>query len=638
MANVAEQSAVTARAGRPFTFTRIRAGASAEFFPGAGSTLHFANRDVDTLAARGIPAGLLQAGDAVKVEYLGRVVFQGDVDTIMDRRGRGDDRVQDVTCAGPWSRLGRLVFRQQWGMGEVAFSSSRVVLGQSALGDELTMAEQLAEIIDFAAEPCGIAAGTMDALAQHLPLDEARDITCADAIRRELRFFPKRIVRFDYSTPTPELEIVEPSDADAAYVADIPKTDRVYRYTAHPVSCVDVAVDAAEMAINGDSLSMHQVWPEDGDTSALDCLHVIMPLARGGGSTSTESFKSEVEPLPDDLNSKDWWKAKHKRLENVPIGAFHITRACRREGAAHDYPNIAKSTRGEIEAAGLKCEVVRYTVEVKIETADDVEENVVLSMDFLTTNARNRTYTWQTGSTATAGETLPEGLARALYEQRSQSLVSEQMTVRLGAAANFPVLGDAADGLYLQSIDVDVADVTARLSFGQPEHLSAEDMRSLLNGFRQRGSASTAALREKAAEDEEEDDDAPGGIPPISSSEWSPGTKAKTTIKGSEGKPIELDSAKVTDGTMQVRTLTIRDESGGTSTVQYLATSDATVDGEKDESEDKPPSSDPDNCDDSHPGGGDYVPGAGGPPPPIGDPSVVVPSDETGESVTCSTC
>ena len=63
MANASEQSAVTARTGKPFTFTRHRANAAdAEFFPGAGSTLRFANRDTDTLNAVGIPAGLLQSG------------------------------------------------------------------------------------------------------------------------------------------------------------------------------------------------------------------------------------------------------------------------------------------------------------------------------------------------------------------------------------------------------------------------------------------------------------------------------------------------------------------------------------------------------------------------------------------------
>ena len=151
MANASEQSAVAARTGKPFTFTRKRENATAEFFPGAGSTLRFANRDTDTLNAIGIPAGLLQAGDTVTVAYLGATVFQGTVERIVDRHGRGDDRVQDVTCQGPWGKLNRLVFRQLWGTGAAQFSSSRVILNQTALGATQSMADQLDEIVTFAA-------------------------------------------------------------------------------------------------------------------------------------------------------------------------------------------------------------------------------------------------------------------------------------------------------------------------------------------------------------------------------------------------------------------------------------------------------------------------------------------------------
>ena len=198
-------------------------------------------------------------------------------------------------------------------------------------------------------------------------------------------------------------------------------------------------------------------------------------------------------------------------------------------------------------------------------------------LDFLTTDARSGTYTVQTGSTATAGEELPEGLAQALYEQRSQSLASERMTVRLGAT--FPKLGDAADGLYLQSFDVDVAGLTARLSFGQPEHLSAEDMKSLLNGFRQRGSASTANLREREGAAEGEEPPAPGGIPPIASSEWSPGKKQKTTIKGGTGAGnIVLDASTVDDGkTIETAKLKYTDAEGNEKEAQILGSEDVEI-------------------------------------------------------------
>ena len=572
MANASEQSAVTARTGKPFTFTRKRGNATAEFFPGAGSTLRFANRDVDTLNVVGIPAGLLQAGDTVAVAYLGATVFQGTVERIVDRRGRGYDRVQDVTCQGPWGRMNRLVFRQQWGVGTAQFSSSRVILNQMATGLPQNMAAQLSEIISFAAAKCGFAAGTIQADTLVLPADEARDITCADAIRRMLRFHPKRIVRFDYSGSAPALEIVEPSGDDASYVASIPNTQREYVYNAHPVSCVDIATDATDILLSdGSSAIQHQTWPEDADTTDLDCLHVTIPLAPGSAGTTTESFDSVTEDMPTSMNDAIWWKNKHPRLANVPNSAFGVYDGDR---SPANYPRIAKSTKGELEAAGLHCEVSRCSCKCRIRTADDEEEDIVLTMDFLTTDATTRRYTWQTGSSWTAGETLPDGLARAIYEQRSGSLLNERMTIRLGSS--FPQLGDMADGLYLQSFDVDLADLTARLEFGQPEHLSVENMRSLLNGFRQRGYAENAVLRSGAGGGEEDEDDASGGIPPIASSEWSPGKKSKTTIAASgsdSGGKIVLDSSDVgTDKEAKIREITIVASGGKEKKVKVLAT------------------------------------------------------------------
>lgn len=602
MSNASEQSAVTPRTGKPFTFTRKRTNAAdAEFFPGAGSTLHFANRDTDTFTARGVPAGLLQPGDEVTVKYNNATVFKGEVSRILDRHGRGDDRIQDVTVAGPWDQLGRLVFKQTWGNQTVNFSSSRVILGQTAAGVAQTMAAQIAEIADYAAQYCGMELASADnhAPLMCLPLDEARDITCADAIRRELRFFPKLIVRFDYASGTPALQIVDPAHADtASYMASIPMTAREYTYNAHPVKYVDVTVDAVEIAVNGDAASFHQEYPAiPSGTSPLDVLHVTVPLANGGGSTTNESFKIETELLPGQdgspytgLDDKNWWKAKHPRLENVAPTAIEISDARRNDsGETNVYQRILKNAKDEVEAAGKHCRVTRFTCKCKISTTDYEEEEIHLSMDFLTTDATTRTYTVQTGSTATAGEELPAGLAQALYEQRSQSLVSEVATVRLGAS--FPKLGDklvetvgnATETLFLQSFDVDCYDLTARLSFGQPEHLSADDMKSLLNGFRQRGSASTAVLREQKGAAEGEEPDAPGGIPPIASSEWAPGKLVKTVLKKTAANRsvpgiINLDSTAIPDGdTAQFRNLTYTDSNGVQQTVKVLSTAAATI-------------------------------------------------------------
>lgn len=586
-----------ARDGRPFRFVRIRGGQEAEFFPGAGTTLRFANRDVDTLTLPLLPDGLVRAGDAVRVEYLGARVFQGTAEKIVDMHGRGDERVQTVTCHGPWGPMNRLVFRQQWGFkgpnGAVSFSTPRVVLNQTALGLHQSMTETVREICAFAATKCGFAYADANVAVDDvlLPFDEARDLTCASALQRELRFFPRKIVRFDYGVSgLPAIHVDEPSGTDAAYVAAIPKTARKYEYTAHPVRCVDVYTANVDTNLLSPALS-HQFYPEDEALlDDLDCLHAYIPLAPGSASTSWKSFDCVVENLPQ-ITDKSWWLEKHPRLQGVAASHVTIVGSAERTGTKQ-FDRIAKASAAELKEIGVNYEVETFRVRAKIDTGDDMEENVILEMTFLMTDAVNKTYTWQTGSSSTAGETLPAGLAKAIFEQRSGELLNEEMTVRLGDA--FPVLGDGCDGLLLQEYAVDCQNLTADLHFGQPEHLSVEDMRDLLNGFRQRGYASNAPLREDGEPDEDEAEEI-GGIPPLSTSAWSPGIKVKTTIKQGAGgakaagssitmdasggggsfnlKTSELDGGE----TVGVHTLTYTDKDGEEHTYKVLSDKDIEI-------------------------------------------------------------
>jgi len=576
------------RSDRAFRFLK---NGTDEFFPGT-ARLHYVSKNADTLTLGGLPAGLLATGDAVIVQYrpdastAWTTVFAGDVAKITDRHGRGDDRVQTVICEGPWGKMARLVFRQTWACnaGGASFSSARVVLNQSPVGEDYTISEQIQEIADFAASKCGFSAGSYAIGAVVLPKDESRDLTCAAALQRELRFFPKKIVRFDYSGTTPTLVITEPTtETDAAYVAAVPKTQRQYEYNAHPITAVDVYTDDVQTVTGDDNVDKsilgqtHQIYPTDADTSGLDVLHAYVPLAPGEASTSWKSLDSDTEDITAYiLNSSVWWRTKHPRLQGVALENITISGGTR---SPANYPRIARNTADELEEAGLHSEISHFTCRAKIVTEDDEEEDILLSMDFLTTDALTRTYTWQTGSSSSAGETLPEGLARALFEQRAGTLVEERMTIRL--YDGWPTLGDAADGLVLQDIDIDCGDCTAALSFGQPETLSAEDMRNLLNAFRARGYSFNAPLRAEG-EPDPADTTHVGSIKPLSSTEFAPGQKSKTTIKKRNGGAILLDAAKVPDGsTIDVKTFTRYDSAGNPSQSQILGTGDCSFPGIK---------------------------------------------------------
>ena len=589
MSVVSAQSGITAREDKPFAFYTN----GSEFFPAAGARLRFASCDTDTLTLPGLPVGLLGKDDVVTVSYKGTQVFRGTVSTRVERQGRGTDRVEDVTVEGPWGLMARLVFRQEWKVtGTVGESCSHLILNQSPLGELQNMTAQVREIAEYASDNgCGFSysENDIDAGDTQLPPDEARDITCAAAIMRTLRFFPQTVCRFDYSSTTPALHVSIPptSPSAASYLAMIPKTQRSYARTSHPVVGVDIATEGFDLVTGNNSVDStlrkftHQTA---GVQNSIDTLHIFMPLAKGSSSTSWE--KLDVETLPGDTyTSLNFWIQHHPALAGFSTtGANKVEFA--NPGETNIFPTslpiangrLTDTTVGDLRRFGLQAEVVRMTATVKVTTADKVE-TLALTLDWVCTNATTRTYTRQTGSSSTAGETLPEGLAAAILAQRGGDLMSEEVTIRLGDS--FPTLGDAdvvtensaTQVLYLQSFDVDCYDLTAQLHFGRPAFLSPEDMRDLLLGFRQRGFASNVPNRgEPDADDNMED---AGGVQPITSSSIVVSSIEKTTIKKTGSGTITLDAGKVDSGnTVQVSRLTYKDAEGEEHEAQIIGTED----------------------------------------------------------------
>ena len=587
-----------------FTFKRTRGGTTVDFLPGTGAKLHFGNRDADTCSFGDVPAGFFVSGDRVTVFYGGTIVFVGELQKRTEVRGRGDLQREDVTFAGPWEAMRRLVYRQYWNTGDGYSLSSRLILNQHQSGTPQNLDSELREILAHGAEACGYGIGTVSVSSKFLPFDECRDITVADAVNRELRFFPKSVVRFDYSGETPTVSILRGADnaTDASYVATVAKTDRTYEYDAHPITGVDLEI---ETTVDGYRQIVHQTA---GQTTAgnPDCLYATIQLQGASGSTVTQSLEVETEEI-DDITAYDWWLKKHPRLANYAPGEVRI-RDAKRSGEADkdDYPRIAKNAAGELKSAGIKCRVETFSCTATVSCGQDIEEDIMLTMQFLTTNATTKTYRWVVSSESEAGETCPEGLAAAILADRSGTLMNERMAIRLGDA--LPVIGDRCDGLYLQSFDIDCASLTAELNFGQPEHLSVEDMASLLSGFRNKKRPSTVFSRYTAKpQDDHKDEVEIGGIPPLQSTDWSPGQKVKTEIASKDpgsnhitldstkndggdgntsatseakGGNIELKTAQIDAGkTIAVRKMTIKGagENGADLIVQVLATEDLTV-------------------------------------------------------------
>ena len=579
----------------PFKFYRVRGGSKTRIYPHAGARLHFGSREADSLSLPTLPVGTLASGDKVEVSYLETTVFLGTVEKRVLRKTGGSEQTETVTVLGPWSKMARLVYRQSWSalrrLGADADPvlgsdySSRLILNETAQGLPQDLDSELAEIAEHAATACGYAVGDIDVSEQVLPSDECRDITVADAIRRELRLFPKAVARFDYSSGTPTLVIDRGQSANYA-VAD--RTEREIEYDGHPITGVDLQIDTSGEIDGVSYLSItHQ---KAGDVSAgnPDCLYATLQVRGASSNTVRQSFKSVTEAIPGDLNSVGWWRQKHPRLEKVAPAAIKSISEGTRTPSTYD--RISAATAGELEEAGLKCEVSKFSCKATIETEDDKEEDIYLTAHFLTTNATGtasdpKTYTWISQSSTESGEWVPDGLAEAILAERCGSIRSEKMTIRLGET--FPAIGDTitdeGQTLPLQSFDVDCADLTADLFFGAPEYLSPEDMAALLSNFRNKRTTSSSTVRKTGKKDDGAGADVQmGGIPPLSSTEFQPGTKAHTTIRSASGSggSIDLDSSKLDGGEkVEVHKLTVKASKEGEKDREYkiLGTEDVEI-------------------------------------------------------------
>lgn len=164
--------------------------------------------------------------DSVGVFSGGTQWFSGIV-TQVPRMGAPDAEAMMYKVAGPWWYLDNLVFQQPYQNVFLGYAtpgdsstpatfgtkhSTHLFLNQGLSGSALvkvTTGAQIIEALNWALKPfvdasaappfqIGSVTPAVDA-----PIDEVRDITCAEVIRKMLRWTPDAVTWFDYSTSPP---------------------------------------------------------------------------------------------------------------------------------------------------------------------------------------------------------------------------------------------------------------------------------------------------------------------------------------------------------------------------------------------------------------------------------------------------
>jgi hypothetical protein len=482
--------------------------------------------------------------------FTGRVT---GIEPVADAQG---ERVL-YTLSGPWWYLDHCIFEVEWKVWDGAWttaSTSRVILGQDVTGARLTVAQQVAQIVQHAVDrgaPMDI--GTISA-AVTPPLDEATDLTCDEAIQRMLRWAPDAVSWFDYTPTKPVLHIRRHSELTVVSISlaqpvnPTPSTARIIEHSISPLHDLQIPGIRIrfERTDEADGANYSSVAEQvAGDPDEFGALSMTMNL-EGGRSISQ---RLATEDLPASTGNVAWWEGRClplKGLQNLTLtdvvpAAWPLPRELV-EGTVPEWLQDQVSTFD-----------LTVTAKASGVTADGgtTIKDMPVEVRIICTDGDSRVYRHITAG----GETAPAGLAAAVFAALSRLQYSGRLVyvqdecggvLRPGYRLN--VLGGRAEwatmGEAIASVTEDIDRGRTHVEFGPPVYLSPADWLELCRAMRIRGQAVSAQRRVSGVVDA----DAPldGGPGPVRVPGAGLVPYEKLTIAGYGGAKIVLDPTQGT--------------------------------------------------------------------------------------------
>lgn len=448
--------------------------------------------------------GTLQIYKTVGAEKL--QWFEG---TLLSARRSMNKQVsgRQYTVVNAWYQLDNHLFQQIWKSytGDpdnlVDVPSSHLLLGTKVVDNVLvrqSVHDQIKEILDYAiTSGVSLQYDLTGIPTINLPVDELRDQSCGDAIRRQLKWLPDVVASWDYSLSPPKLifakrDAIEPVELkvfDAKKISDL-EIDERYDLRRPAV------VLKYEISNNNDGFSWveHAVDKKPDDATGTELKALVMTIDLEGVSRSTSSAYVAVQPIH--IDDVAWWKPRVSWLEDEKITSIELSDPFRSGvlGLANELVDGSFAPWMETDL-GLKYEQETVTIQAVVTFEDGTIREELLNVDINSTNAITKTY--YTVDSFTEGELPPVGLAEELYnavnrrEQEGKFSLKEQECSGLllaGFTFNFP---DGRDewktmrALINESTEL-VDDGRTELQFGPPPYLAAGELVELLRANRQR--------------------------------------------------------------------------------------------------------------------------------------------------------
>lgn len=445
--------------------------------------------------------------DDVTVQRDGSTWFVGKA---MEPRRVGTSGRESITytIVGPWFQLERITYQQTharlYSASLTTRTNSRVILGTDTDGDRLNSQEVITEVVDYA---LSVVSGFLqldnDSRAVEFPYEEMSSLSCAEAIKRALRWSPDVVTWFDYTTTPPTLHLDERGDLASAdlVIADVVISQNEIRPRPDLVrDRVEVKFEYVN-SFDGDQYTTIVEQVAGTDSTGLKTL--VLDYQLQGNTFVVQEQAVRAETIQKD--SAAWWKKRHSKLVNATVSTIaNDSQTAVDDGEANDGTSYSRqlitgSIADWMSQGTCKQEIV---ADVTYTPAGGVQTTEKLSLTITGTNATTKTY--RKVNLTQEAEPEPTGLAQAildsietLHYEGSVDLAEDEAgaTRYLGNVLNISggrTAWETMDAMIVEE-SLSLGGGRTRLTFGPPRYLAPDQLFALSRQTRERRAGDATA-------------------------------------------------------------------------------------------------------------------------------------------------
>lgn len=436
---------------------------------------------------------LFEPEGVLRVFREGEPWFEGLV-TRVPAWGDAQQEAREYAIAGPWWYLQNTVYQQAWKNrgSETQVESGHVVLGLDSEGEPITTGAQVRAILDYA-RACGAPFEVGRVFEGfHFPLLEVKDLTCAEALRRVLRWHPDAVTHFDYRRAKPLLHIEQRTQIKKKTLF-LKKTPGLESVSLTPqqggkVSEVVICYEETQDTAEGLERTIERdVFPAGATGKTPKALVMTVPLQ----PPHVTYLKAAIVVKRVEPESVEWWQEHLPFLKDLSVRDITVD--------AVEIPDVLTLLKNElIEGAiadwmPVEAKRIWLCAQLSWETTMERVVSRDVRIELTITNAQTQEY--HTTLVHAMDEPAEAGLAKKLYESLNFSaysgqlrLIAPDLPTRWHPGKRLRLQGGPQPGIevLVQSVTEDLSSGRVTLALGSPKHLGPQDLITLLQLNRQR--------------------------------------------------------------------------------------------------------------------------------------------------------